>query len=501
MNDVQGSSPVIVDASQEKDRWLARCRHGGARVGAVARDLGACFALATCLISFGPAFAETMSGALSKSYGGNPDLNQQRAASRASDEGVAQAKAGYRPMISGSGSMGFDTQSPVSTGSRSAYFTSNPTLTVTQNIFNGNKTLNGVRQAETAVLQSREQIRNTEQNTLQSAATAYMNVLRDTAILELNRNNIIVLSEQLRETRDRLKIGDVTRTDVAQAESSLATGRSNYYSSQANLQTSIGNYRQIVGTDPRRLEAARPIDAILPKTLDEAVAVASVEHPNIVAALHAIDTATLQVQLATAPLYPVLDANGTIQDSRQFPGSTITTQSGATANATVPIYTGGDTYAAVRQAKETLSQVRLQADVQRDMIRAEVVSSWGQLEAAKRLVYSTAVAVKAAEIALNGVRNEAKEGERTTLDVLMAQQTLLQSRVSLVSAQRDRVVTTYALAGAIGRLSAATLALDVKLYDPTIHYTQVKDKWIGLRTPTGVDPTWVQSRRVQSRRP
>ena len=314
-----------------------------------------------------------------------------------------------------------------------------------------------------------------------------MNVLRDTAILELNKNNITVLEEQLRQTRDRFNVGEVTRTDVAQSESSLATARSNYFTAQANLQTSMANYRQIIGVEPRRLEAARPIDPLLPRTLDSAIAVALSEHPSIQAAFHAVDAAQLQVQINEGMLYPTLNAVANVQNNNQYTGIPTNRffQGSIVGQFSVPLYDGGSTFASVRQAKELLAQARLQADLQRDMIRATVVSDWGLLASAKAVIRSTQAAVRASEIALDGVREEAKVGQRTTLDVLNAQQTLLQSRVNLVSAQRDRVVASYTVLASVGRLSATTLGLAVIEYDPTIHFQQVKDKWIGLRTPDG----------------
>ena len=483
-----------------------------------------CLAFAAApLVLFASARAETISSALARAYSGNPDLNQQRAGTRATDEGVARAKANYRPQVQGTGSVGFNHTelslgSSVATTNNAASggggvtnggtggagaggtstssaanslnantFPSQAQLTVTQNIFNGNRSANGVRQAESQVQQSREQTRNTEQNTLQNGATAYMNVLRDTAILELNKNNITVLEEQLRQTRDRFNVGEVTRTDVAQSESSLATARSQYFTAQANLQTSIANYRQIIGVEPRRLEAARPIDPLLPRTLEQAIAVSLAEHPSIQSAFHNVDVAELQVQLNEGMLYPTLNLVGNVQAANQYEGY----PAGKLFNGsilgqlTIPLYDGGNTYASIRQAKELLAQARLQADLQRDMIRATVVSSWGQLESAKAVIRSTQAAVKASEIALDGVREEAKVGQRTTLDVLNAQQLLLQSRVNLVSAQRDRVVASYTVLASVGRLSAPNLGLTVIEYDPTIHFTQVKDKWIGLRTPDG----------------
>jgi outer membrane protein len=458
-------------------------------------DLNPVFAAITIFIVSGvaglsaPVRAETISSALSRAYVGNPDLNQQRAAGRASDEGVSRAVAGYRPQVAATGSYGYNQINGQLSGLnvRGPSYPTTAGLTVTQNVFNGFQTLNGVRQAESGVLQSRETIRNTEQNTLQNGATAYMNVLRDTAILDLNKNNITVLEEQLRQTRDRFKVGEVTRTDVAQAQSSLSTARSNYFTAEANLQNSVAVYRQIIGVEPSRLEAARPIDALLPHALPQAITLALSEHPAIQAALHNVDAAAAQVKLNEGQLYPTVNVVGNIENDTAYSGvpSAHFWNGSILGQLSVPIYSGGATFALVRQSKELLSQAQLQADVQRDTVRAAVVSSWGQLETAKAVIRSSQAAVKSAEIALDGVREEAKVGQRTTLDVLIAQQTLLNARVNLVSAQRDRVVASYTVMAAVGQLSAANLSLDVVQYDPTIHYTQVRDKWIGLRTPDG----------------
>ena len=447
------------------------------------------FAALTSGFSIEAVRAETISSALARAYMGNPDLNQQRAGTRATDENVSKANAGYRPTAQVTSTFGFArTDGNVAGQSvHSNTFPNTSGLSVTENLFNGNRTTNGVKQAESQVFQSREQTRNTEQNTLQNGATAYMNVLRDTAILELNKNNITVLEEQLRQTRDRFNVGEVTRTDVAQAESSLATSRSQYFTAQANLATSIANYRQIIGVEPRRLEAARPIDRLLPPSLEQAIVISFAEHPGIQAAFHNVDVAALQVQIAEGALYPTVNVSAGVQQTNEQEGLSTFKEFQATALAqlTVPLYQGGAEYSSIRQAKELLAQARLQADLQRDQIRANVVSAWGQLESSKAVIRSSEAAVKSSEIALDGVREEAKVGQRTTLDVLMAQQTLLQSRVTLVSAQRDRVVASYVVDAATGRLTAANLGLAVIEYDPTVHFDQVKDRWIGLRTPDG----------------
>jgi outer membrane protein len=450
-----------------------------------------------------PAWAESMSGALSLAYRANPDLNQQRAGVRAQDENIPRTTAAYRPTVSATAQYGFNHLAEAE-GSAGAgliagtgaanqggldYNTEPATvgLSVTETIFNGNRNYNGVRQAESNILGARETLRNTEQTVLQNGATAYMDVLRDTAILDLRKNNIIVLEEQLRQTRDRFNVGEVTRTDVAQAASSLASARSDYFTAQANLETSIANYHQVIGVDPSRLEPARSVEALLPHTVAEAINVALAEHPSVVAALHAVDAAALQVKLVEGELYPTVSVVGSVSQNYNYegyPGLRLFNGS-VMGQLTVPIYTGGEVDARARQSKELLSQAELQADVQRDTVRADVVSDWGLLETAKAVIKSDEAAVKAAEIALEGVREEARVGQRTTLDILNAQQTLLNARVSLVSAQRDRVVASYATLASIGELSAANIDLDVQEYDPTVHFDQVKDKWFGLRTPDG----------------
>jgi outer membrane protein len=467
------------------------------------RLASAMLGMALLLESVSGGAAETMSGALARAYAGNPDLNQSRAGVRATDEDLPRASAPWRPTASATGQFGYNYLDIISSAPGAAIGVGQPPtgssrfrrgtdpgslgLTVTQNLFNGNRTVNGVRQAESNIFGAREILRNTEQNILFSAAAAFMNVLRDTAILDLRKNNIIVLEEQLRQTRDRFTVGEVTRTDVAQAEASLATGRSDYFTAQANLQTSVADYRRVIGAEPTRLEPARTIESLLPRTLAGAIDLALAEHPAIQAAFHAADAAALQVKLAEGELYPTLNVVGNVQQNYNFsgiPGERLFNGSIA-AQLTVPIYQGGEVYARVRQAKEALGQARLQADLQRDFVRASVVSSWGQLDSARAVIQSSRAAVTAAEIALDGVRQEAEVGQRTTFDILFQQQVLLNARVGLVTAQRDRVVASYAVMAAVGRLTAANLSLAVTQYDPTVHFDQVKDKWIGLRTPEG----------------
>jgi len=344
-----------------------------------------------------------------------------------------------------------------------------------------------VRQAESNVLGAREQLRNTEQNVLLGAVSYYMDVLRDTAILQLDRNNVEVLQEQLRQTQDRFNVGEVTRTDVAQAEASLAGARATALTAQSTLQASMANYRKTVGEEPRSLAPVAPIVKPIPKTLAEAVTISQVEHPAIVAMLHGVDAAALQIKIAEGALYPTVGLTGQLAqryDLENFAHNSAI-QGSVVGQISIPIYDGGLSYATTRQAKEQLGQQELQTDLQRDNVRAVVVAAWGANQNSVGILRAAQAQVEAAEVALAGVREEAKVGQRTTLDVLNAQQTLLNARVQLVTAQHDEVVNSYNLLSAIGRLSIRTLGLAVAEYDPRVHFDQVKNKWIGLRTPDG----------------
>jgi outer membrane protein len=458
--------------------------------------LSAVFALALAGGWAGPVSAQTMDAALARAYSANPTLNAQRAAVRATDENVPQAKAGYRPRITASADIGasitesgipaFASSSSVHTNNVSRLGPRGVGLQVDQNIFDSGKTRNAVGQSESQVLGARATLRNTEQNVLLDAATSYMNVLRDTAILNLNRNNVEVLEEQLRQTRDRFQVGEVTRTDVAQAEARLSSARSQAILAESNLKTSVARFRQNVGTEPRSLAPGRPVERLLPKSLPTALQQALSNHPAIIASLHGVDAAELQVKVTEADLYPVVGVRGVVQQryDSQFSGDNRFSAS-LVGTLTVPIYEGGQIYARTRQAKETAGQRRIEVDTQRDTVRAAVVSAWGGYEAAKAQIVAAQAQVEAASTALSGVREEAKVGQRTTLDVLNAQQELVSARSSLVVAQRDRVVASYAVLSAVGKLSAQSLKLKAEIYDARQHYEQVQGKLWGTQTPDG----------------
>jgi outer membrane protein len=323
---------------------------------------------------------------------------------------------------------------------------------------------------------------------LLNAVIAYMNLLRDEAIVNLQKSNVEVLQEQLRQTRDRFNVGEVTRTDVAQSESSLAGGRSQLLTAQANYTASAATYRQVIGHSPGHLAPASPVDRFVPNTVEKAVALGISSNPAVSVAEFNIDAALLNVKVAEGALLPNVAVQGSVQKGFEAVGSLNTTESFSASvlgTLTIPIYQGGAEYSLIRQSKETVGQRRLDLATSRDQVRQSVVQAWGQVEAGKANIEATQAQVQAAEIALNGIREEARVGQRTTFDVLTAQQTLVNARVAVVTAQHDRIVASYTLLANIGRLDPRVIGLPVEVYQPQVHYMQVRDAWAGTRNPDG----------------
>jgi len=444
-----------------------------------------------------PALADTIEAALVRAYQNNPQLNSQRASVRAIDENVPQALSGYRPKVSltASGGYQYTDTNTTSGGSPTAIVRTeihgadaprSAGLTVSQTLYNGEQTANKTRAAESQVSGAREGLRVLDQSVLLSGATIYMDYLRDSAIVEVQKSNVRVLEQTLKQTRDRFNVGEVTRTDVAQSEAQLAAGKTQLLTAEANLVTTKANFRRIIGNDPVALAPGSPVDRFLPPTLPAAIEVSLIENPNVTAAMYGIDVNYLQVKINEGALLPTVSLQASVQQSYEQQ-LTIFRAFGASAIAqvTAPLYQGGAEYALIRQSKETLAQQRLNLEQTRDATRANTVTAWGQLVAGKAQVQSAQAQVTASEIALNGVREEAKAGQRTTLDVLNAQQALVNARVALVTAQHDRVVASYAVLNAVGRLSPQVLNLATSTYDPSVHYQQVRDSWYGVRTPDG----------------
>ena len=359
----------------------------------------ATFAVAALLICK-PAAADTLEAALAYAYVNNPQLNSQRAVVRATDESVPTALAGYRPKATVTANVGMQSLSSTireigSTtplGAPASYFTQSGTntphgvgATVTQTLLNGFQTANRTKLAESQVFAARETLRTTEQTVLLNAATAYINLLREWGILELQRSNLEVLAEQLRQTQARLQSGNVTATDVSQADARINAGRTQLFTATASYESARAAYRQVIGLVPGKLAPAAPVDRFIPHTLVAAVSASVSENPLVTAAQHNVDVAIHQVKVAEGSLYPTLSLQGNVQKNSEI---TLTQLQNFTASATaqysMPLYQGGAEYAAIRQAKETQGQKQLDLSVARDQVRAGVEQAWAQLDAAKR---------------------------------------------------------------------------------------------------------------------
>jgi outer membrane protein len=436
------------------------------------------------------ASAETITGALAKAYQNNSQLNAARAGVRVTDEGVAIAKSGWRPTVTGSSSI--DYTNTHAQGQTRRLTTGSFGIQINQTLFDGFQTKNNVAAAESQVKASVESLRNTEENILFNAASAYMDVIRDRQVAVLTEQNLQFLTEQARAARSRFEVGEGTRTDVAQADASRATAVAQLSAARATALASAATYHQIVGDEPGKLKAAAPVGKLLPRSLDSAFAIAAAEHPAILATAHLVDAAAFSVKSAEGALLPQLTASAGVSDnySHSVPES-ISSPNGTSTSAnigatlTVPIYSGGRTSAIVRQSKESLSQARIQVDVSRDQVRQAVASAWTQYTAARESVDANRQVIAAAQLALNGVIEERNVGQRTTLDVLNAQNAVITAKINQASSERDVVVASYAILSAVGRLSVDRLGLPVTKYKPEEHYNAVKDKWIGLRTPDG----------------
>ncbi len=434
------------------------------------------------------ASAESLFEALSATYLTNPTINAKRAELRAIDESVPAAKAGLRPTISQNidagvqrTNVGLPAGAPPGFGSEGKSRPTGYDFQLNQPLFRGGRTVAEIREANANVQAGREDLRNTEQTTFLNAVTAFVDVVRDRAIVRLNENNIKVLAEQLKATKDRFEVGEVTKTDVAQAEARLSGSKSDLSVAQANLKSSRATYEQIVGHAPGPLIEAKPIDRLLPSSLNDALRVGEAENPAILQTVFLEKSAKHAIKRVKGELLPELSFEASYS-KRYEPSNTVEDTETATfvGRVTVPLYQGGGVAARVRQAKETKRQRLRQIGEARAQVRAAVISAWGQLTSTRAQIVSDQAQVRANQIALNGVREEEKVGQRTVLDVLDAEQELLDSQVELVGSKRDAVVASYSLLQAIGRLSVPNLSLSVAEYDPDEHYRRVKNKLFGL---------------------
>lgn len=443
------------------------------------------------VLAVADARAETVADALVKAYQTNPQLNGERARQRATDENVPQAMAGYRPQVAATLSYGLQAVRNLLPDNTIQGATLKPWtigVTVTQTLYNGNRTANSVRIAEFQVQSGREALRNVGQGVLLDAVTVYMNVLANQSLVEAQRSNVTALRETLDIAKKRLNAGDVTPTDTSQAEARLARGQADLNAAEVALSISQATYAQVVGAMPNRLSPAEPVDRLLPRGREDAIAQAFKGHPAVLAAGFDVDVATTSIKVAEGSLLPTLTLQGSASKSSQADatlGTYGTDQASIVGQLNAPIYDGGLGASQTRQAKQLSTASRLVLEMVRNQARTAAIGAWVSNEGAKTAVSAAEAEVRGAGVALQGVQREAAGGQRTTVEVLNAQQDLIQAKARLIGAQRDRVIASYALLSAVGRLDVKTLNLKTPDYLPEVHYHQVRDAWHGLRTPDG----------------
>jgi outer membrane protein len=430
-----------------------------------------------------PASAETLKQALGAAYKFNPRLDAARALQRATDEEVPRAKSGYRPTIAGSADTTYEKSTTKSSTQGTSTFEGNPrgyAVGLTQPLFRGFRTKNAVSLAEATVRAGWEALRLTEGSVMLEGVTAYVDVVRDQAILTLRENNVTVLTRDLAATQARFQAGEVTRTDVEQAKARRAGAVAALDLARANLKTSRAAFERTIGHPPSKLVEPKA-SVLAPRSVAESVEIALKESPSVVSALYREQASRFNIDLIRGELLPTVQLEANY--ARRFdPSENVqdVEDTTVTGRVTVPFYSGGEVEARVRQAKQTHIQRLQEIEQARSEVQAQVVTAWSQLQAAQAAVESDLVAVAANKVALAGVREEEKVGQRTLLDVLNAEQELLNSEVTLVTDRRNVVVASYALVSAIGRLNAQELGVSALIYDPEQHYQEVRDKWFDL---------------------
>ncbi len=442
-----------------------------------------------------PAVAQTLNESLAAAYANNPQLQAERANLRATDEGVPQALAGWRPQVTVSGTAGYN-QGNLSEPSTNILGQSTETVTsqdhqvgtldaeVTENIYSGGQTKAETAQATDKVRAERANLVNIEQQVFINAVTAYVTVIENQQLLALAINNAQVLKEQLKATQDRFSVGEITRTDVAQSESSLAQAEAEVQTAEGNLQTSRATFEQVIGFPPGQLTPPQPL--VLPVDNKRSAAeAAAANNPAVVQAQFTQSAASDNVDLAWSKLMPTLAVQGEVfQQVNQIQSGTVSKGAEVLASLSWPLYQGGAEYATIRQAVQEREMARQQVDEARRTAVENAEQFWETLVATRATITSTRAEIAANEIALDGTEREALVGSRTTLDVLNAQQLLLQSQVTLVQNLANLVTDSYQVASAIGRFTARDIGLRVPLYDDNAYFNAVKNSWGGTGDPT-----------------
>jgi len=463
---------------------FAKSFRGSAAVVALAAGLGG------AIIGAAPVGAQTLEEALALAYDTNPELLAARADLRQTDEDAPQSRGGWRPSISATGSFGVtdvDAESSGVTTTDDHSFPVTASVSATQPLYTFGRVQADVDEADANIQAARAGMFVTEQDTLLSAVIAYVNVIRDTSTLELQVNNVQRLQKQLEATRDRFRVGEVTRTDVAQSEARLARSQADRTQAEGNLVTARVGFERVVGVVPETLTNPE-IPPGLPTARDEAVDIAVRESFSLVQAKFQELAARHLVTQAEGDLLPSIELVTQAEQTYDTSGGdnavrTLT----AEVQVSVPIYQQGIVYSQIRAAKENVNRIRLLVDNERRSVVETAASAFEDYKTSLAQIESLRAEVQSAEIALEGVQQEATVGARTVLDVLDAEQELLDAQVNLVAADRNAIVAAFSLLSALGRLTAQDLGLPVEIYDYDQHYLAVESRYYGTEPP-GVMP-------------
>lgn len=435
-------------------------------------------------LCFAPSWAsaESLKSALASAYANNATISSAVLSANAAAENIVLQKAGTRPTIGASVS---DRQDWYTAKAKPDTNTASAGLSYKQTLFDNNQTAAKVEQARAQADASAQGLRNTIQNVLLQTATAYMDVVRDTRLVQLRSDNVNFLQAQVKSAKDRLDIGEGTKIDVAQAETSLAQAVAAYRTAINSLKTSQANYERWVGHKPHSLSMSFTLPGTMPASIDRAMAEADRNNPAILSALASIRAAQSAADAAKAAFGPSVDLDGSLGVARTYTGDPKGRVSGASASVsvslTIPFYSGGALGAGVRTAN--INQIKSEVDARdaRAQVQQSVIQAWSGVQTATAQINSAESAVKSAQLALDGTIQERDVGQKTTLDVLNARSTLISARESLITAQSQKVIASFSLMAAVGRLSAQDLNLPVAVKSTKAYRAKAEDVWGDLR--------------------
>ena len=447
--------------------------------------------VAGLVATHGPANAETLQEALAAAYTNNPTLESGRSEVRAVDENVAIANSGFRPRIGAGGTASWEKTTIGGDGS-GVTVDSSGNLTqgginrqvgygigLSQPIFTGFQTTNQLLAAEADVRGAREGLRQTESSVLLQAVAAYVGVIATQEIVKAYEQNYTRLDQEYRLAKERVELAELTDTDLAQAELRRTTAVASIASARADHKSARASYLEVVGHEPSNLTLPN-VPRGVPKSLSEAQSIALREHPLIGNSLYNEESARHTVERIRGQLLPQVTLEASWSDEYNTSGVSFQRDTLVLGRVTAPLYEGGEVHASVRQAKQ-LHLSRLQTiEASRLLVQRSVATAWSLLEAARSRVDLGTTRIRASEVALKGVRKEEEIGQRSLLDILNAEQDVVDARVALISARRELIVASYEVLAQIGRLSAQELSLPTMTYDPTVHYEEVRRKWFGL---------------------